>query len=162
MTLDGLDQRRAFAAQYERIMRANAEHEVIDAAELIVGEAWLERLEILGANAAHLMATSQEAHEAAMASVHAARAAQEPAQVARALRLLEEVESSCSRNRSLCCEILAFARQQLEALTRARYAREARRRVNSACVEAARRAAMNTPPPAPSPRPPAASSPPPA
>jgi hypothetical protein len=145
--LDGIDQRRAFAAQYERIVRANAEHEVVDAAELVVCDAWLERLEALGANAAQLMATSRAAHDAARARVREASAEAEPGSLLRALELLEQVETSCVRNRELCCEILAFAQEQLEELTRARCAREARRRANAACVEAARHAALGTTPP---------------
>ncbi|WP_034271631.1 hypothetical protein [Actinospica robiniae] len=148
MVLDGIDQRRAFAAQYERIVRANAEHEVVDAAELVVCDAWLERLESLGANAAQLMVNSREAHEAARAQVREASASAEPESVLRALQVLEQVESSCVRNRELCREILAFAQEQLEELTRARCAREVRRRVNAACVEAARHAALGSPPPA--------------
>lgn len=145
MTLDGIDQRRAFAEQYERIVLANAEHEVVDAAELVVCDAWLERLETLGANAAQLMATSRAAHDAARARVREASAEAEPGSLLRALELLEQVESSCLRNRELCREILAFAQEQLEALTRARCAREVRRRVNAACVEAARHAALGAP-----------------
>jgi len=140
--LDGRDERRAFAAQYERILRANAEHEVIDAAERIVCEAWLERLETLGANAAQLMATSQAAHEAARQRVREASATAEPGSMFRALRMLEQVERSCSQSGQLCREILAFAKEQLEELARARCAREVRCRVNAACVEAARRAAL--------------------
>lgn len=146
VTLDGIDQRRAFAAQYERIVLANAEHEVVDAAELVVCDAWLERLETLGANAAQLMATSRAAHDAATARVREASAEAEPGSMVRALELLEQVESSCLRNRELCREILSFAQTQLEELSRARCAREARRRVNAACVEAARHAALGTPP----------------
>lgn len=148
VALDGIDQRSALAAQYERIVRANAELEVVDAAELVVCDAWLERLEALGANAAQLMATSREAHEAARARVREASAEAEPDSVVRALQVLEQVESSCLRNRQLCCEILAFAQEQLDELTRARCAREVRRRVNAACVEAARHAAHGSPPPA--------------
>lgn len=141
-----VEQRRAFAAQYERIVQANAEHEVVDAAELIVCDAWLERLESLGANAAQLMASSREAHDAARAQVRDASAEGEPDSMMRALQMLEQVESSCVRNRELCREILAFAQEQLEELTRARCAREVRRRVNAACVEAARRATLGSPP----------------
>lgn len=147
MILDGIDQHRAFVAQYERIVRANAEHEVIDAAETVVCEAWLGRLEALGANAAQLMATSHAAHEAATARVREARDAEEPGSIARALELLDQVESSYARNGRLCREILAFAEEQLDALTRARCAREARRRVNAACVEAVKHAAMRFLPP---------------
>ena len=171
--MDGSNQRRALEAQYARIVRAHAEHEVVDAAERIVCDAWLERLETLGTNAAQLMASSRAAHQAAAAHVREAReaagaswpqpesdAADTAADVAasaaaasgpltRALFLLEQVELSCSQNKKLCGEVLVFAQQQLDALARARCAREVRRRVNAACVEAARHAAMGLLPPPP-------------
>jgi hypothetical protein len=150
--LDGIDQRRALAAQYEQVLRVNAEHEVVDAAELVVWDAWLARLETLSANAAQLMASSRSAHTVAREQLRAARAAADPPAVVRALELLDEVESSCVRNRELCREILAFAQEQLDGLIRVRCAREARRRANAACVEAARHAALGdaetAPPPA--------------
>ncbi|MBR7837170.1 hypothetical protein KDL01_28090 [Actinospica durhamensis] len=174
--MDGSNQRRALEAQYARIVRAHAEHEVVDAAERIVCDAWLERLETLGTNAAQLMASSRAAHQAATAHVREARdaalasplqpgsdaadAAADAADAAastaltsglltRALHLLEQVELSYSENKKLCGEVLVFAQQQLDALARARCAREVRRRVNAACVEAARHAAMGVLPPSP-------------
>ena len=270
--MDETNQRRAFEAQYARVVRAHAEHEVIDAAERIVCDAWLERLETLGTHAAQLMAASRAAHRAATTRVREARAAAEAdhcangrpgtpseygiaggywtdadieiagngwnnrpswqsgtgapttwsdadlgtsmnaaafstepnsepesdlrstsnsesvpepaaesafgagigisttagprtrrdpypelpanaaaeftsASLARALYLLEQVELSYIQSKQLCSEVLAFAQQQLDALSRARCAREVRRRVNAACVEAARHAAMGELPP---------------
>lgn len=148
----GIERRHGVAETYERIRREVADHAVVDAAEEIIGHAWIAHLEELRGATAETVTEAAQNVSGARCLLRICQAAQEPRQLAVAQVLLERSQRELARSMADSTHMLVVVEEQLDALGRATAERVRRRLADLSRLQAApvAPAAAPTAPAAPS------------
>jgi len=137
------ERRRAIVEANERTRREVTAHQVVDAAEDIIGNALAEHLDAVRRDAADLVAVAVDSRQAALRLLRAAQVDGDPRQIASAHALLEHSERDLQLNLAEGRRTLANVQTQLNALGRAAAERAHRRRVDLGRLDAAETAALD-------------------
>ena len=139
----GIDRRHAIAAEYARIQREIADHAVVDAAEDILGHAWIAHLEQLRHAAADAVASAARNVHGARCLVHACQVTGKPRHLAHAQDLLKRSQRDLARSMAESGRILSEVDERLGLLSRATAERVRRRRADLSRLHATRAAALD-------------------
>lgn len=126
----GIERRRVVAdkyEKYERIQREIADNAVVDAAEEIIGHAWIAHLEELRSATAETVTEAAQNVSGARCLVRICQAAEEPQQLAAAQNLLERTQRDLARSMADSTRMLVVVEEQLDVLGRATAERVRRR-----------------------------------
>jgi hypothetical protein len=142
---NGGQRRRGFAADYEQTRREVAEHQVLDAAEDILGHAWVSHLERARHDAAVAVEAAVEVRAAARKLVRAAESDGERRRIEAAEALHARAGRDLADALAEARLTLAWADAQLRALGEATLARMRRRKSDVRRLRTARLAVAEEP-----------------
>jgi hypothetical protein len=149
----GIERRQPVAETHERIRREIADHAVVDAAEDILGHAWITHLEQLRHAAADAVTSAAQNVHGARCLIRVCQAKGAPGQLAQAHDLLERSERDLARNMAESSRMLCLVDDELDVLARATAERVRRRLSDLSRLEVGGPAAIETAPPANDPEP---------
>jgi hypothetical protein len=149
----GIERRHSVAEQYERVQREIADHAVVDAAEDILGHAWITQLERLRHATADAVTSAAQNVNGARRLLRACQAAGDPRHVAQAQDLLERGERDLARNMAESSRMLCVVDEELDLLARATAERVRRRLADLGRLETTHAAAIEAARPADDPAP---------
>ena len=135
------------AETYRRIQREIAAHAVVDAAEDILGHAWIAELEQLRHAAAEAVNSAARNVNGARRLIRVCQAEAPPWQLAQAQDLLERNERDLARNLAESGRMLSVVDDELDLLARANAERVRRRLTDLSRLETAHPAAIEAAPP---------------
>jgi hypothetical protein len=138
----GIERRHSVAEQYERVQREIADHAVVDAAEDILGHAWIDHLEQLRQATAHAVTSAARNVNGARRLLRGCQAAGDPRHVAQAQDLLERSERDLARSMAESSRMLCAVDEELDLLARATAERVRRRLVDLSRLESTHAAAI--------------------
>jgi len=143
----GIERRHSAAETYERIRREIADHAVVDAAEDILGHAWITHLEQLRHAAADAVTSAAQNVNGARCLIRVVQTRGVPGQLALARDLLERSERDLARNMAESSRMLCLVDDELDVLARATAERVRRRLSDLSRLEVTHPAAIETAPP---------------
>ncbi|HEX4788073.1 MAG TPA: hypothetical protein VH372_06390 [Actinospica sp.] len=144
--MSGFDDEQAAITEYRRMMRAVAEHQVVDAAEAVLAHAWLTHLGEMRRCALDLVDATRSVHQEAVARLRAATSAEDPAEVAHAQAFVNQVEVDLDDDLAASRQLLACVEEHVELVCRAGYERVRRKQADLDRLKAARAAAYGEAP----------------
>lgn len=132
-------------AGYDRALREFVEHQVVDAAEAVLGHAWIAELERMRRESADLVARAVANAQAGRRLVRAAQVDGDLGRLVCAQELLERSEGDLAGALAESHRTLPMVEQELDRLNRATSARIRRRRTDLERLHAAHADAPGTP-----------------
>jgi hypothetical protein len=141
--MSGADKRQALVDHYERIRREVAGRQAVDAAEDILGNAWVEQLGRMRHDAAVGVCVQGETVGAARVLMRTAESEGDARQVACARALLARAERDLEQSLADTRRTLTDVENQLQALGRVTRERMRRRQSDAQMLRAAYTAALD-------------------
>ena len=138
--------RQASTERYERIQRQVAAWQAVDAAEDVLGHAWVEQLAGIRQEAGTAVCVAGETVAAARSLLHVAESDGDAEQFACARALLARSERELAQTLADTRRILAGVEEELRVLERATAERMRRRRSDARLLCTARAATMRSDP----------------
>lgn len=138
---EACDGQAAAVDAYQRVVRDIADNQVIDAAEAVLADAWLERLGEMRRCALELADATRNIHHEAMSRLRDAQSSSNPAAIADAHEFVEKAECDLDGDLAASRRLLASVEEHIEIVCRAGYERIQRKQADLERLRAAWHAA---------------------
>lgn len=121
---------RTALAEYHRTLRAVADNQVVDTAESILAQAWLNHLGEMRRCALDLVDATRTVHQQAMTRLRSAQSQDDPAEIAHAQEAVEQVEVELGGDLAASRRLLESVEEHVELVSRAGYERVQRKQAD--------------------------------